>query len=565
MRTIVCSLLIGFAVANPVGRAWAQEESAAAAQAYNAVAALQNGGKYDPAAEAWAKFLAEHPDSKLVPDAMFHRGECLYHGGKKKEAAEQCAQLLARFPKDATAAEALYALGVAQEELGQHAEAAQSLDQFLQKHPTSPLAADATMRQAAILARNKKYAEAAIRYASVATQWPKSDLASKANLETAKCYYLAADYPTALDRATSFLTAYPKDDSAADAMSIAAESRLQLGQFSDAERLFDELLQKYPHHADASAWKQRRGWAVYMQADAYKDPKDSDKVKAVLARLIADSPDSPLLDRAHFRLAELAYAAGKFDEAIAEYRQVVDHWPKSPLVPNALYGLGWALAQQDKTKESAEAFTRLAKEHPQSPLAAEALYDVGESAFKAGNYKKAAVAYHQAWQKAGKNELGEKAAHKLAWSFFRLNNYPSAQQTFHYEYVTWPNGPLAADAAFMEGESLLVQKKPVEALASYEKTIAASDGETAARAQFQIGRIRFDRKDYENAKKTFVKVASTYSFPRWQAEAMYEAGRCCEALGERDAAIRQYSELVQKFPHSDKSPPAKQRIEELRK
>jgi TolA-binding protein len=227
--------------------------------------------------------------------------------------------------------------------------------------------------------------------------------------------------------------------------------------------------------------------------------------------------------------------------------------------------LAWALAQQDKTKDSDDAFARLTKEHPGSPLAAEALYHLGVSAFKAGNFKKAAVAYHEAWQKAGKSELGEKATHKLAWSFYRLNNYASAQQTFNYECVTWPNGPLAADAAFMEGESLLMQKKPAEALASYEKAIAKTDGETAARAQFQIGRIQFDRKDYQGAKKSFLKVSDGHRFPRWQAEAMYEAARCCDALGEKDAAIRQYAELVQKFPQSDKSPLAKQRMEELRK
>ena len=46
---------------------------------------------------------------------------------------------------------------------------------------------------------------------------------------------------------------------------IAAESHLQSSQFAEAEKLFAELLQKYPHHADAEAWKVRCGLSLYLQ------------------------------------------------------------------------------------------------------------------------------------------------------------------------------------------------------------------------------------------------------------------------------------------------------------
>lgn len=785
MRMRVCLWLAGLAIAGLADGAMAEDPAATAARQYDAVVALQNGGQYDQAADRWAKFIADHPNSRFVPQAMFHRGECLYHGGKKPESAEQFAQVLDKFPGDGVAADALYALGVSQDETGRSAEAAKSFERFLKTYPTHRLAAEATMRRAAGLAQEKNYAEAASRYASVASQWPTSKLVGAANLAGGKCYYLAGDfaaarpllergaaaggaslgesahwlirtmlklgkpteavatadrliaqlgegpqsaqlhmdradalyeipsrrgetvalyssiaskypmapvapqamymaalaaletgdYPTAVGQATAFLAAHPNGEWTADAMHVVAESRLQLGQAAEAEKRFDELLQKFPNHADATVWKQRRGWALYRLAESYKDPKDAEKAKAAIARLIAECPDSPIMDRARFRLGELAYAAGQFKTAAAEYQQVLDRWPKSPVAPNALFGLGWsqlglgdsaaaektfdamlvkyadhalaprarygrgiarqqqknfglaledvqsllatavaptersdvryvvglcqaglkkpadavatfeailkddptyagadkvlyewawALEQQGKEKEAAGRFARLAKEHAESPLAVEAQYRVGEAAFKAGNFSKAAVAFHEAWQKAGKNALGERAAHKLGWCYFRLNDFASARQTFGYERVTWPNGPLAGDAALMEGESLLMQKKPAEAIALYEKAIAETSGEAAAKAQLQIGRIQFDRKDFAEAKKSFIKAAYGYSFPQWQAEATYEAGRCCEALGERHAALRQYADLIEKFPTSEKAAQAKARIEALR-
>ena len=97
---------------------------------------------------------------------------------------------------------------------------------------------------------------------------------------------------------------------------------------------------------------------------------------------------------------------------------------------------------------------------------------MGEFAYKSGDFKKATVAYYAALQKAGKAELGEKAAHKLGWSYFRLDDFVDAQKTFAYQRGTWVNGPLAGDAAFMEAEALLKQKKFAEALAVYEQVKA---------------------------------------------------------------------------------------------
>jgi TolA-binding protein len=263
---------------------------------------------------------------------------------------------------------------------------------------------------------------------------------------------------------------------------------------------------------------------------------------------------------------------------------------------------------------------------------------VGEFASKSGEFKNAAVAYYASLQKAGKTELGEKAAHKLAWSYFRMDDFANARQTFSYQRGAWPNGPLAADAVFMEAECLFKQKKfeeamaaygqvknPAgkdfqvlallhagqaagqlkqwdkslqwldacvaqfpdssslpealceqgwakqnlgktdEALALYAKVIGKTNGEVAARAQFMIGEIQFQQKNHAEAVKSFFKVSYGYSYPQWQADATYQAGRCFEVLNNKEQAIKQYRELIEKYPQSDKTPLAKQRIAELQK
>jgi TolA-binding protein len=58
-------------------------------------------------------------------------------------------------------------------------------------------------------------------------------------------------------------------------------------------------------------------------------------------------------------------------------------------------------------------------------------------------------------------------------------------------------------------------------------------------------------------------VVYGYSYPKWQAEAAYEAARCLESLDQKPQAVSMYQELVDKFPKSDKAVVAKKRLAEL--
>jgi TolA-binding protein len=102
-----------------------------------------------------------------------------------------------------------------------------------------------------------------------------------------------------------------------------------------------------------------------------------------------------------------------------------------------------------------------------------------------------------------------------------------------------------------------------EALNLYEEVTAKSEAEVAARARFMIGEIYFEKKKHAEAIKNFFKAAYGYGYPRWQANAHYEAGRCFEVLGKNDQAIKSYQEVAEKFPDSDKAPLAKARLAAL--
>lgn len=780
--------------------------------AFRQAAALAQLKQYDLAAAVYASIPGGFPKSKYAQPSALAGGKCYYLAGdyaKARPLLEKAAQA----GGDA-AAEAAHWIARGLLKQKDAAGALGVVEKALPNGGGTPFGPQLLMDQAdALYDLPDRRKESVGLYAALATKHPKDPLAPQAMYMAAFAALGVGDYNAATGHAAAFLAAFPQNELAMDVSYVAAEARLQLGQYAEAEKLYTQLLEKWP--GDAPVWKVRRGLAVFLQkkhqetiaalapvvaglrdpalaaeanylvgashlelkqapeglkslqASLAADPKwrQADETLLALAyawslsgkgdqavqsvrKLIAEFPQSRVLDRAHFRLGEYLYAANDLKEAAAEYERVVEKWPESPLVPAALYGLGWArlgqklyaeaeaaldrlvqkypqdklvpraryargmarqqlgkfeaaiddvqallaadptpaersdaryvvglcqsgmkkpgdaaatfrklleddpqYAAKDKVlyelawalqsagqdKDGAGTFARLAKEHPDSPLAAEALFHAGEFAYKKDDFAAAAAAYYVAAKKAGNSSLGEKATYKLGWAYFRQDDFQNASQTFKYQRAAWPRGPLAADAAFVEAECLFKQDKFQEALAAYdevknpsskefaallllhsaqaaaqlkqwdkslklarqcaaqhpdspyapqamyeeawavenqgrpdeaiklyEAVIAkAGNQEVAARAQFMIGELQFARKDHKEAIKSFYRVVAGYGYPKWQADAMFEAARCFEVLKMKDQAVKQYKELVDKHPTSDKAPLAKERIQAL--
>ncbi len=168
--------------------------------------------------------------------------------------------------------------------------------------------------------------------------------------------------------------------------------------------------------------------------------------------------------------------------------------PKYAAADKVLYELAWALKSRTRRPRRPRPSPSWPSSAPTAPAPAESQFHVGEAAYKAGNFQAAAAAYAAAMDKAGKTELGEKAAHKLGWAYYRLDNAGRGPAGVRLPAGTWPHGPLAADAAFMEAECLFKQKKYPEALAAYEQVKDPSSKDFQALTLLHTARPWADRR-----------------------------------------------------------------------
>jgi TolA-binding protein len=101
------------------------------------------------------------------------------------------------------------------------------------------------------------------------------------------------------------------------------------------------------------------------------------------------------------------------------------------------------------------------------------------------------------------------------------------------------------------------------ARAAYERVTRSTTGgksETAAMAQWMIGETYFMQKKYNRAIQAYHRVEILYEYPRWQAAALLQAGKCHEMLGRWKEAIELYSQILEDYSTTTIAEKAAQRL-----
>ena len=153
----------------------------------------------------------------------------------------------------------------------------------------------------------------------------------------------------------------------AEAMRRLADLKLTDGEFArieqdlaqgspletrDAILLYRRLLDSYPGYA-------RNDAVLYQLARALEADGQSDESAAVLARLVTEHPQSPLVDEAWFRRAEALFMAKRWPEAQAAYQSVIERGAAGAFHEQALYKQGWTLFKQSENEASIGPFLAL--------------------------------------------------------------------------------------------------------------------------------------------------------------------------------------------------------------
>jgi TolA-binding protein len=77
------------------------------------------------------------------------------------------------------------------------------------------------------------------------------------------------------------------------------------------------------------------------------------------------------------------------------------------------------------------------------------------------------------------------------------------------------------------------------------------------------GETYMHQKDYEQALKAFHRVETQFEYPRWQAAALLQAGKCHELNGEPQEAIKMFTQVTAQHADTSFAKEASERLDKL--
>lgn len=231
---------------------------------------------------------------------------------------------------------------------------------------------------------------------------------------------------------------------------------------------------------------------------------------SLLTVLIACSQDPAL---SLFKKAEDTLARGLYQEAIDDYKVVVDKYPGSPYAPQARYKIGliYHLFLMD-TRKAQEAYTALLLIYPAGKEVPSARRALAEIYTQLGDYQKAIGEYEEL-VKTSWGEERDRFRYEIAMGYLRLNDIRQARIELQ---------ELLRDSPFSE---------------------------IAPQVYHQIAHLYHLEGNLQEAIKTYDRVIQSYPDSPYSKESVFEKATLLEETGNLREALTLYEKLKGVYPN----------------
>jgi len=487
---------------------------------YKLAAAQARAEDFDDADKTLQRLAKLPADSPWVQRGLLDHAQILYNRKQAKKAAPVLAALLAAKPADDLHAQALYLQGWIDFD-------ARSFD------------------------------SAAAKFASLAGQFPKHALAGDARYQQALALKEAGKNEQAVALLEGYLKDFPQGAHAQNARQLIGASLAQMGKGDEAVKRLSAMA------ADRSSVSEQ---VLYQLAWAQRRTDQKDAAAATYRRMLTEYADGKMAIAARAELGDLLLALDKHAEAAAVLEQCLAAKDVEPaLALGARYRLGACYAKLDQHDKAAAAFLAFAEASDDAEMVPSALYQAAVCLAQCNKFADARKPLATLLAKYPRHELTPAAQLKLGEVLAETGNYEPSAEAYQAYLQKFPKDKFVHLAQFGLGWSLENRKQYDQARAWYQKVIAAHNGPTAARAQFQIGETYLAQQDFEKAAAELLKVDIVYAYPEWSSRALLEAGTAFRQLKQFDQARQQWTLCTTKYKDRPEAALARKYLDALAK
>jgi TolA-binding protein len=295
----------------------------------------------------------------------------------------------------------------------------------------------------------------------------------------------------------------------AEVMLLAANSERQLDHTEQAEKIYREIISKFPDREEAKDAAYQRLINVYNS--------DPSALLADIDAFLGSNPTTERADQAKLLKAEALYKQQSYVEAAPIYSELRASRLSPKLRAESAYKLGLCYVQTKNISGSVEAFTYFLQAFPDSPQAPAVL-------------AQRALAYQQD------------------------KNYGAALTDLNAIITKYP-GAHEREAALQLKALILGQQEDAKGMAQTFRQLLKEfpKSSVAAQAQYYIGKAAFDAKDYKSALPAF-EAARQLNREQYYNLASLRIILCRFYLKDRPALTNEVNDFMAASPTTNVPP-----------
>ena len=272
-----------------------------------------------------------------------------------------------------------------------------------------------------------------------------------------------------------------------DALSILAAAWRRVGNENQAKRVYDRIVSENPSAASPEVRYQR-----LLSLYATKDPE----LVAEVDRFLAASNDPKQTASASLLKAEALFQKPDYAAAAKVYTPLVESPSLKPEQRSAaLYKLAWALDASGDAAGAIRAYTAFAEKYPADKLAATSVLQRGLVRQKAQAHVEALADFDEVINRFQFSKEVEIALLQKALTLGQLKKYPEMAAAFQDLLKRYPNSAAAAQANFWLGWVAFENKDYKQSITLLEKARLLDSKNYADRATLRILLAQYQLQD----------------------------------------------------------------------
>ncbi len=493
-------------------------------------------------------------------DALLRRGVCLTMLGKEADAIGVFDRAIAADPAGSAGLHAAFEKGQALVKAGRLDEARKSMELVIAKEAGGEdrtLTPHAQRHLAGIARAQGDPGRAAELLGAMAQGGDR-----QAALDQAGALMAAGEYAKAEAAYTAFIAKGKQDPRLGEALVMRAAAINRQDRRDEALREMDGL-------KGVSLDDTMRATLMYERAMALRAMGRDDDAQQAYRDLLQTPAPKRLEAYAAMDLAQMLADKAKHAEAMGLLDRCegagasLSKDDAERVAPRLRYLRAVCLLGADRAAEAVQAIDK-GGPLPRGELESAVSLVKGEALLKCGRAAEAIEALRPACE--GKSDAARAAAGTLRMgeAYAVLQQWQRSDETYTQFLDEFPQSELWFQARFGQGWARENQGRHDAAIEAYQDVVQRHQGQTAARAQFQIGECLYAQKQHERAVAELLKVDVLYSYPQWSAAALYEAGRCLVEMKRPQEAAKQFDDVIERFPESTWAGLARERREAIR-